>query len=175
MVNNTPAVAIRARRDGFWRCGVAHPAARTVYEKGHWSEEQLEALLAEPALVVERADDEPPPPPGPEIDPVIAGIAARIDRRHLEALADLDAAEREALLFPARPDAPARLGMLAAAVGVPRLGETDFGKDGRPHVRAMERVTGTDWTPEERDEAWAALPQLAERLAAALGGADKDA
>ena len=164
---------ISARRDGFWRCGVAHPAAPTFYDAGHWSEEQLETLLAEPMLtVVEDVDaDTHRPPPGPEIDPAIAELAGKIERRHLEALADLDGPAREQLLFPERPDAKRRLGLLATAVATPDLGETDFGKDGGPpHVKALERVTGIDWTSDERDEAWAALPALAEKLAAALKG-----
>ncbi len=52
MEHATPAVTVTARRDGFHRCGVPHPASPVEYPAGHWSEEQLERLRAEPMLVV---------------------------------------------------------------------------------------------------------------------------
>ena len=49
----TPAVTISSRRaEGFWRCGVRHGARPRTYEAGHWTEEELVALRADPNLVV---------------------------------------------------------------------------------------------------------------------------
>ena len=48
-----PTIRIASRRDGFRRCGVAHPKAATDHEAGRFSPAELERLLAEPALTVE--------------------------------------------------------------------------------------------------------------------------
>jgi len=49
-------VTIASRRDGFRRCGVAHPEAETTYDPQDkdfpFSENDLEILMAEPMLVV---------------------------------------------------------------------------------------------------------------------------
>jgi len=47
-------IRITSKRDGFRRCGVAHPAAPTEYPDDRWSDEELAILEAEPMLVVER-------------------------------------------------------------------------------------------------------------------------
>lgn len=52
----TPAVRITARRDGFRRARIAHPATPVEYPAGHWSAEDLARLLAEPELTVEILD-----------------------------------------------------------------------------------------------------------------------
>jgi predicted RecB family nuclease len=48
-----PVIRIASRRDGFRRCGVAHPKAPTDHEAGRFSPAELERLLAEPVLTVE--------------------------------------------------------------------------------------------------------------------------
>jgi hypothetical protein len=45
-------VVISARRDGFRRAGIAHPAQPTSYPVDRFSSAELEALLAEPMLQV---------------------------------------------------------------------------------------------------------------------------
>jgi hypothetical protein len=45
-------VVISARRDGFRRAGMAHPARPTSYPVDRFSSAELEALLAEPMLQV---------------------------------------------------------------------------------------------------------------------------
>ncbi|MFZ5774030.1 MAG: HI1506-related protein [Thermodesulfobacteriota bacterium] len=44
---------ITSRKDGFRRCGVAHPATPTEYPADRFTEEEVESLKAEPMLVVE--------------------------------------------------------------------------------------------------------------------------
>jgi hypothetical protein len=46
-------VIITAKRDGFRRCGLAHPASPVKHEDGAFTEEQLAILKAEPMLVVQ--------------------------------------------------------------------------------------------------------------------------
>lgn len=45
-------IIISSKKDGFRRCGVAHPAAPTEYPDGSFTPEQLTQLQAEPMLVV---------------------------------------------------------------------------------------------------------------------------
>lgn len=47
---------ITARRDGFRRLGIAHPATPTYHPRSRFSEAQVTALKAEPMLVVVEAD-----------------------------------------------------------------------------------------------------------------------
>lgn len=46
-------VIITAKRDGFRRCGMAHPAIAVEHKDGAFTEEQLAILKAEPMLVVQ--------------------------------------------------------------------------------------------------------------------------
>ncbi|WP_197716890.1 HI1506-related protein [Mesorhizobium sp. DCY119] len=48
-----PTVRISAKRDGFRRCGLAHPKAATDHAVEHFTPNELERLLAEPLLTVE--------------------------------------------------------------------------------------------------------------------------
>lgn len=48
------ALRITSRREGFRRCGVAHPAHPVDHPDGRWSEEEIARLEAEPMLRVER-------------------------------------------------------------------------------------------------------------------------
>ncbi|HSI41769.1 MAG TPA: HI1506-related protein [Xanthobacteraceae bacterium] len=52
-----PGVRIVAKRDGFRRAGIAHSTAPATYPLHTLADEQLEALLAEPMLVVELVED----------------------------------------------------------------------------------------------------------------------
>jgi hypothetical protein len=46
-------VIITAKRDGFRRCGLAHPASPVEHKDGAFTAEQLAILKAEPMLVVQ--------------------------------------------------------------------------------------------------------------------------
>jgi hypothetical protein len=46
-------VRISAKRDGFRRCGIAHPKDVTEYPDDRFSKKELEILKAESMLVVE--------------------------------------------------------------------------------------------------------------------------
>ncbi|WP_334128275.1 HI1506-related protein [Sneathiella sp.] len=48
----TPALIIRAVKDGFRRCGMAHPNEDVEHPAGTFTEAQLAALMAEPGLMV---------------------------------------------------------------------------------------------------------------------------
>lgn len=48
----SPALSITAKRDGFRRAGIAHPAQATDHKAGAFDLEQYEALKADPSLVV---------------------------------------------------------------------------------------------------------------------------
>lgn len=48
-----PTVRISAKRDGFRRCGLAHPKAATDHAVDLFTPAELERLLAEPVLVVD--------------------------------------------------------------------------------------------------------------------------
>lgn len=70
----TPAVTIHSKKPGFRRAGIEHPAIAT-YPAGHWTEDELAALMAEPMLIVSEAGDpEPGPPSGDDIRAAIAGL-----------------------------------------------------------------------------------------------------
>lgn len=45
-------VVITSKRDGFRRCGIAHPGKPTPYPDDFFTEEQLEALGKEPQLIL---------------------------------------------------------------------------------------------------------------------------
>ncbi|OGB82021.1 MAG: hypothetical protein A2496_05305 [Burkholderiales bacterium RIFOXYC12_FULL_60_6] len=54
-------IRIVSKKEGFRRCGVAHPKGPVEYPDGHWTEEQLAALQAEPMLVVQSIPPAEPP------------------------------------------------------------------------------------------------------------------
>lgn len=64
-------VAIKSKREGFRRCGVAHPKPWTEYPDGMFTLEELEILEAEPMLDVIFKEPEPEPEPDPPTDPEI--------------------------------------------------------------------------------------------------------
>lgn len=57
---------ITAKRDGFRRSGIAHPATPTDHPIGRFTEAQIAALEAEPQLVVQRIVLDAPPGSGRE-------------------------------------------------------------------------------------------------------------
>lgn len=46
-------IEIISKRDGFRRCGVAHPKVSTSYPDGFFTARQIDELVAEPMLVVD--------------------------------------------------------------------------------------------------------------------------
>lgn len=52
-------IRITAKREGFRRAGIAHPASPTDYANTTFSDLQLEQLKAESMLVVEEIEDKP--------------------------------------------------------------------------------------------------------------------
>jgi len=56
-------IRITSKKEGFMRCGQAHPAKATDYPDKHFSKEQMKALQAEPMLTVEILDGDPQDPP----------------------------------------------------------------------------------------------------------------
>lgn len=62
-------IRITAKRDGFRRCGVAHPKAATDYPNNRFTAEQLETLQAEPMLVVQVVQVVTGGDPGGKSDP----------------------------------------------------------------------------------------------------------
>lgn len=59
-------IRITSRKEGFRRCGIAHPAAPAIYPDDHFTDEELARLVAEPMLVVECDVQAPLPPAEPE-------------------------------------------------------------------------------------------------------------
>ncbi|MDO9142104.1 MAG: HI1506-related protein [Methylobacter sp.] len=52
-------VTIKSLKNGFRRCGIAHPATPVEYEDGHFTDDQLAALKQEPMLSVTVTEDKP--------------------------------------------------------------------------------------------------------------------
>ena len=61
-------IRIQSKKEGFRRCGIAHPAASTDYKDDFFTDEQLAQLKAEPMLFVL----EVPNPPEEKPDLTIA-------------------------------------------------------------------------------------------------------
>ncbi|XAZ52042.1 HI1506-related protein [Pseudomonas simiae] len=51
-------IVIKARHNGFRRCGIAHPSQPTKYADDFFTEEQLKALSKEPQLILTYEEDE---------------------------------------------------------------------------------------------------------------------
>ncbi|GAB4373804.1 MAG: hypothetical protein Kow00114_35950 [Kiloniellaceae bacterium] len=56
---------------------------------------------------------------------------------------------------PVKPEGDDLTAAIAAAIG--KLAEGDFGKDGVPNVKPLEKALGYDVTAAERDAGWAAF------------------
>lgn len=63
-------IRITAKRDGFRRAGIAHPAAPTDHAPGTFTKQQFAQLMAEPMLVVQEVEV---PDPKPEKPPKASG------------------------------------------------------------------------------------------------------
>lgn len=50
-------IRIVSKKEGFRRCGVAHPSAPVDYPNDRFTSEELEILKAEPMLVVQVLPD----------------------------------------------------------------------------------------------------------------------
>lgn len=50
-------ITINSKKEGFRRCGVAHPARPTEYPNGRFSKKELALLQEEPMLVVTVTED----------------------------------------------------------------------------------------------------------------------
>jgi len=46
-------IRIKSKKDGFRRCGIAHPKEAVQYPDDRFSEKELAILKAEPVLIVE--------------------------------------------------------------------------------------------------------------------------
>ena len=112
MTDPTPALRITAKRPGFRRAGIAHPAEPVVHLPGQFTPAQVEALMADPGLVVERWGDSPAPsvPLSPPL----------VDKRPRDALQVLT--------------------NIAETFG--RLQQRDKGADGTPLVKVVEQLLG---------------------------------
>ena len=77
-------IVITSKRDGFRRCGIAHPGKPTFYPDDFFTDEQLEALEKEPQLILAYAgeafdqvkdvlDDTPSQTASPETPDAIPG------------------------------------------------------------------------------------------------------
>lgn len=52
-------IRIISKKDGFRRCGVAHPETATDYEDDRFTTKELERLENEPMLIVQELPDLP--------------------------------------------------------------------------------------------------------------------
>ena len=52
-------ITITAKKEGFRRCGIAHPVAPVTYPDDKFTADELAALQAEPMLVVEVGEADP--------------------------------------------------------------------------------------------------------------------
>lgn len=55
-----PAIKIISKKDGFRRCGIAHPAASVIHPDGTFTAEQIKVLKTEPMLIVEEVKEPKP-------------------------------------------------------------------------------------------------------------------
>lgn len=52
----TKKIRIVSKKEGFRRCGMAHSEEPTFHDPGAFNKRQLEALRAEPMLIVDEVD-----------------------------------------------------------------------------------------------------------------------
>lgn len=113
---------IASKINGFRRCGKAHPAAAVDHPPGTFSEKEVEALKAEPMLVVQEISSAP---------------SASEDSGKPQA--PTDPAERLAAIK-------------AVVESLDPESADNFMKDGRPKTEVLSEVVGWTVTAAERDE-----------------------
>lgn len=60
-------IRITSKKDGFYRCGVSHPAKPTDYPDDRFAEAELKALKNEPMLEVQKLKGDPENPSSAEV------------------------------------------------------------------------------------------------------------
>ncbi|MCY4548127.1 MAG: hypothetical protein OXC28_07155 [Defluviicoccus sp.] len=154
MDTNTPAVTITAKRDGFFRCGLAHPGTPTAYEPGRWSGDELDRLRAEPMLVVVPTADMP----------AGEGAAAALDRA-IAVLREAPAgavreffrriSDDQAIRAKLETEIERQTALIAAIDELDPDNREHFTAAGKPKTDALEEAAGLrDVTAAERDAAW---------------------
>jgi hypothetical protein len=63
------AIRITSKKNGFRRCGIAHPDQPTLYPDDAFTPGQLQALKAEPMLIVDTGVSGPEKDPGADHKP----------------------------------------------------------------------------------------------------------
>ena len=81
-------IIITSKKDGFRRCGVAHPAAPTEYPEGTFTPDQIKTMRNEPMLVVLEADGAGDPSGKQVVAEALAAVKAAATGEALDALAD---------------------------------------------------------------------------------------
>ncbi len=154
-MSGTPAVLITARSASRWRCGTEFTGSPQAFGAGHWTEEQLEALRADPVLVVTELES----PAAGEANDTGAELARAVALNHLTdrqlaRIAEMDVAQIDAALFGdggiATPE-----DAIAAACTVLTLGRDpkSWTAEGVPTVATVKACVGFDVTAAQRDAA----------------------
>lgn len=168
----TPAVTVTARRGSRWRCGVEFTGRPASYPAGHWTEDELERLRADPQLVVADGAAADGHPTTPTVDAALDAALSALRQATPGRVGEfLEAMERDPEIrgkiedaivarAGAAPDATRPQKILAAVGGLAPENPDHWNADGKtPSIKALEAATGfTDISAAERDaahEAWA--------------------
>ena len=111
-------IIITSKREGFRRCGVAHPARPVEWPDDRWAGDELAALMAEPMLTVELVEDQAALEPYEmEFDAApLTGADAGAETAPADAEADPAGADAGAETAPADAEAdPAGAGAMPVA------------------------------------------------------------
>jgi hypothetical protein len=79
-------IIITSKKEGFRRCGVAHPTTPTEHEDGFFTPDQIKMLRAEPMLVVLEAEAELTSKPVPAADMI--GLIKKAPAEDLDKLTE---------------------------------------------------------------------------------------
>ena len=156
------AVTISARQESRWRCGVEHTPAAVSYEAGHWTDDQLAQLRADPLLVVvdgagAAAAEASAIPTTPTVQAALDTALKALGRATPDEVQAFAAAAAEiegvraALHGESAPD-----NLIETAIAVLVLGKdpASWIASGAPHVTALEKALGVGITADQRDQAW---------------------
>ena len=102
-------IKITAAQDGFRRAGVAHSKAATDHKEDAFTEEQLEALQAEPMLTVQVIEVQQPP-----ADPIAEFLKGNVDEVVARIVEASDEIRGQALEAEQAKGKKARKGVLKA-------------------------------------------------------------